>query len=160
MRKKLAIFSIAAVLFLAACGKGFQYKQIAVGTNQESIEKELGKKPDSTKEETGMTYLQYDTCSYLDYKGTATYCLTEDALNYSKWEYPAESSQNAKDAYKAAKENLQKEYGDGEENTDNETFWVCSWYLDKESTISLTCTSASNEYTVAILSTITGEEKK
>lgn len=160
MRKKLAIFSIATLLFLASCGNGFQYKQIAKGTNQDFIEQELGKKPDSTKEETGSTYLQYDTCPYQDYKGTAIYCLTDDALNYSKWEYPAESSQNAKDAYQAIKESLQKQYGNGEETTDEETFWVCTWNLSTESTVSLTCTSANHEFKVSILSTITEGKKE
>lgn len=158
MKKKLAIFSIAAVLFLISCGNNYHYQQIAKGANQETIEKELGKQPDSTKEEMGMTYLQYDACPYLNYKGIATYCLMDDVLNFSKWEYAAESSQDAQGVYSAVKKDLEKQYGEGEETTDNGTFWVCAWYIDTESTISLTCTSSSNEFQVAVLSTVTANK--
>lgn len=158
MKKKLAIFSIAAVLFLISCGNNYHYQQIAKGANQETIEKELGKQPDSTKEEMGMTYLQYDACPYLNYKGIATYCLTDDVLNFSKWDYAAESSQDAQGVYSAVKKDLEKQYGEGEETTDNGTFWVCAWYPDNESSISLTCTSSSNEFQVAVLSTVTANK--
>ena len=160
MKKNLAIFSMIAVLFLVSCGKGYQYKQISQGVNQKSIEQELGKEPDSTKEEAGMTYLQYDACPYMDYKGTTTYCLTDDALNYSKWEYLAENSQDAQDAYQAIKTDFEMQYGEGEETKDEGTFWVCAWYLGTESTVSLTCTSESQEFQVSILSTIKDEQNE
>ena len=154
MKKKLALFSIMVILLLTSCGNSYRYQQIAKGANQKTIEDTMGKAPDDSREESGMTFLEYKECPYLDYKGTGTYCLTEDALNYSKWEYASDTTKGAKDAYSVIKADLQKQYGEGEETTDNGEFWVCSWYISEDSTVSLTCTTANSEFTVSLLSTV------
>lgn len=147
---------VCVITVLVGCGnKGYQ--TVNTGTTRSDIEK-TGDFEEKT-DEYGNTYLSKKDCSYLSYKGTATYAFSEDALLFSKWEYTTKEKEDAKKVFDDIVSKQQEAHGDIEPIENSEEFYTWNWNQDADS-ISVTCVLEKETWSISLTEVINGTENK
>ena len=163
MKKKLALLLLLCFTFLTACSNKYEYKEIGTGANKEALVDSLGKDPsDTTTDENGNEFLSYEACPYLGYEGTSTYCLSDDKLAFTKWEYAAKDYEDGKAVYDKIVAEKNEKYGTGSASDTEKKLHLCSWNTNGNS-IAVTCITEDGKTVVTLTEALAEgakEEKK
>lgn len=146
--KKILLFVLCFnIALLSSCGKTYTYSEMKSGSSIQEIKQSLGKDPaKETTDKNGNEFITYEDCPYLGYKGTSTYCFSDDKMQFSKWEYKNEDASKAKEVYDKIVDEKQKKYGTGKD-TQSEGVYMCNW---NEGTNSIALTCITNEDTTVV----------
>lgn len=159
MKKIITFFLCLNLVLLSSCGKTYTYSETKSGSSIQEIKQSLGKDPaKETTDKNGNEFITYEDCPYLGYKGTSTYCFSDDKMQFSKWEYKNEDASKAKEVYDKIVDEKQKKYGTGKD-TQSEGVYMCNWNEGTNS-IALTCITNEDTTVVTLTEIISANEGK
>lgn len=144
------LFILVFTVFLTSCSAKYQYQTIEIGTSEEDVVASMHKDASYSKDENENKILTFEECPYLGKKGTATYSLSNNALQFSKWEYSGEDREEAKKLYDDICNEKAKIHGNGNVLSNENDTYMTNWNTD-EAAVSVSCLKNEEEYVVSLL---------
>lgn len=141
-------------MLLTACSPKYQYQTITTGTSEDDVIALMHKDASNSEDKNESRFLTFEECPYLGTKGTATYSFSNNALQFSKWEYSTKDSGEAKELYDKVCSEKTKSHGTGNVLSNENNIYMTNWNTE-EASVSVSCLKNGEQVVVSLLEIIT-----